>query len=286
MPTRPPRTLSPLAIRFALVACLHATSASAQSTTVQINGETKQIEGVLRSAEAGDVACLLTLESASGETFYESAAFELCEDAALINQTLRLSYTVENVLAAECQGDVDCGKSEQVVLVSAARVLTASEDVDPSSNSHCTAAETTVFACRIGRKSVAVCASADAAADAGTLHYRYGVADASAPLELVLPKVRSLPAQSALGEAQPFAGGGGSWLRFRSGDYSYVVYSGIGRWGQNGETLEKQGVVVERGGTAIATLPCTGPQHGVLGPEWFEQLGIGAAGETFDFPES
>ena len=98
---------------------------AADSATVQINGETKHAEGILRSAEAGDMACYLTLETASGESFNEMAAFEWCDDAALIGQRLKLSYSVENVLAAECQGDMDCGKSDQVVLVSAAEPLGA-----------------------------------------------------------------------------------------------------------------------------------------------------------------
>lgn len=91
--------------------------------TISVGGETKQVVGVLREAQAGDVACYLSLESDQGESFQEMAAFELCEDASLIGKRLRLSYTVENVLAAECEGDVDCGKSDQVVLVSAVQAL-------------------------------------------------------------------------------------------------------------------------------------------------------------------
>lgn len=100
-----------------------AFAAESGAETVLINGEVKRVEGILRGAEAGDIACYLTLETDAGEMFQESAAFEFCDDPSLIGQRLKLSYTVENVLAAECQGDMDCGKSDQIVLVSAVRVL-------------------------------------------------------------------------------------------------------------------------------------------------------------------
>lgn len=88
-----------------------------------INGEAKYAIGVLTEAQAGDVACYLSLKADDGTEFQESAAFEICEDASLIGKRLKLSYSVENVLAAECEGDVDCGKSDQMVLVSAVRVI-------------------------------------------------------------------------------------------------------------------------------------------------------------------
>jgi len=58
------------------------------------------------------------------------AAFELCEDAALIGQRLKLSYSVENVLDAECQGNMDCARSERMVLVNAAEALGVAAAID------------------------------------------------------------------------------------------------------------------------------------------------------------
>jgi hypothetical protein len=63
-------------------------------------------------------------------------------------------------------------------------------------------------------------------------------------------------------------------LRFQKGSYAYVVYSGIGKWGPKGETREKQGIVVERGGKTIAHLKCTAAIENQLGPDWFERVGI------------
>ena len=266
-----------LLLGLASVALAPATAAD----TLRINGETKQVEGILRAAVSGDVACYLELEDDRGARFHESAVFELCEDPSLIGQRLRLSYTVENVLAAACEGDVDCGESEQVVLVSAARVIAPAAT---AGQSFCTPDETVVFACRTGRKQVSVCASSDASSVSGTVQYRFGVPDAGVPLELAVPADQPVPRLAARGEAVPFSGGGGSWLRFHNGRHAYVVYSGIGRWGPGGETMELQGVQVERDGKPIATLPCSGPLQGELGPDWFERVGIIAEGENFDFP--
>lgn len=256
-----------------------------QADPLRINGELKQTEGILLEAVSGDVACYLLLQSDSGETFDESAVFELCDDPALIGQRLKLSYSVENVLAEECQGDVDCGLSDQVVLVSGARVLADAGPTPAAQGSLCALDESIVFACQVGAKRVSVCASADASNVSGYLQYRFGKADGSEPPELSLPADRSVPRLASRGESVPFAGGGGSWLRFHGGRYSYVVYSGIGRWGPQGETLELQGVQVERDGETIATLPCTGPLQSMLGPDWFEQVGVFSEGETFDFSQ-
>jgi hypothetical protein len=259
--------------------------AAVAAEALVINGEARPVEGILREAVSGDVACDLQLENDAGDTFHASAVFELCEDPSLIGQRLKLSYTVENVLAEACQGDVDCGKSDQVVLVSAARVLSATQAAAAGQESLCGARESVVFACRVGPKQVSVCASEDASGVSGYLQYRFGKPDTSAPIELQLPADRPVPRLAARGESTPFSGGGGSWLRFHNGAYAYVVYSGIGRWGPGGETIERQGVQVERDGRAIATLPCSGPLHGEMGPDWFERVGVIAEGEEFHFPE-
>jgi hypothetical protein len=64
-----------------------------------------------------------------------------------------------------------------------------------------------------------------------------------------------------------------------------VVYGGIGRWGPDGATAEKQGVVVEREGRQIAHVPCTGPLDSALSSEWFAEAGVWvSADEEFLFP--
>lgn len=280
-----------LAVSMAIGSIAHA------ADTVQIGGETKFASGLVTGVEAGDVACYLTLEDADGESFTEMAAFEICEQQEqLVGHQVALSYAMENVLAAECQGDVDCGKSDRVALVTSAKLLDgaaapaadadAETDATPGAapESFCTARETVVFACRSGAKLVSVCASADASARSGYLQYRFGKPGAGA-IELTLPKDARLPPASATGENAGFSGGGGSWLRFANGSHSYVVYSGIGRWGEDGQTVEKEGVRVESKSKTVAELACSGAVTSELGPEWFERIGIGANDEEFLFAE-
>jgi hypothetical protein len=75
----------------------------------------------LRGLGAGDRACYVLLETAAGEVSQEGD-FELCpggtRDATpLIGQ--RVTWTTEraNVLAAACEGNPDCGLSDEVDLV-------------------------------------------------------------------------------------------------------------------------------------------------------------------------
>lgn len=147
----------------------------------------------------------------------------------------------------------------------------------------CAPTEDAVFVCRIGGKLASVCSSKAASRDSGYLQYRFGKAGADAP-EIALPETRTLPSRSASGENLAFSGGGGSWLRFKRGDFAYVAYSGIGKWGPKGEAREKSGVMVERSGKAVANLKCRGTAEILPGADWYERLGIAANGEDFDFP--
>lgn len=78
----------------------------------------------------------------------------------------------------------------------------------------CDPSEEQLFACSIGAKSVAVCASRGWSASAGYVQYRYG---ATHEAELVLPAQTQPPASSASAGVLALSNGGGAWLRFRSG---------------------------------------------------------------------
>lgn len=140
----------------------------------------------------------------------------------------------------------------------------------------CAAHERTLFACSIGSKQVAVCASAELTPTAGSVQYRYGRPDGA---EIAYPPKgadwRGLTRAGVL----MYSGGGGAWLAFsRRGD-RYLVYTAIGRgWGS------KAGIVVERAGRRIASLPCRGAVTSILGPRLFEQAGIAISDEDFELP--
>lgn len=94
---------------------------AATPETVEVGGETKPAVATVRSVVAGDVACYVTLDDGSGDEVEHMAVFEICErEAELVGKRVKLGYTVENVMAAECQGDPECGTSERAVLVNAA----------------------------------------------------------------------------------------------------------------------------------------------------------------------
>ena len=195
--------------------------------TVKIGKETKKTVGIVTKAVSGDVACYLTLKDDRGVVFEEMADFAICEQPKLAGRRVRLPYSIENVLADECQGDPDCKKSKSVALVKSVEVLpgAAAKPATPKSpkqTSFCTPAETIVFACSTGAKLVSVCASMDASPAKGYLQYRFGKPDSIEPLETAIPAVWTIPSKAASGDSEPFAGGGGAWLRFRKGPFGYV----------------------------------------------------------------
>ena len=172
-----------------------------------------------------------------------------------------------------------------LVLVVVGPLLLSARNAGTAAASLCAPQETVVFACPAGAKLISVCASNDAATGAGYLQYRFGKAGSRGPLELTLPAGRTLPAAAASGDTLSFSGGGGAWLRFHDAPFAYVVYTGIGKWGREGATVEKQGVVVERGGAAIANLKCSSKVTSLLGPGWFGKAGVQRHGETFELPD-
>ncbi len=289
--------LATLATTLAIAAIpLLATAQGA--ATVKIGNEIKHAAGVVKALRNGDVSCVIVLQDDKGREFIESGDFDICfQKPSIAGKRVSLKYRMEKVQADECQGDPHCRKTRLIALVVEARILdgkstpAAAPASEPATlqgsaqASFCTSLEEVVFACRTGAKLVSVCASKDASRGRGYVQYRFGKPDSRDPLEMLLPVDQPLPAKTANGESVAFSGGGGAWLRFRKGPFAYTVYSGIGKWGPKGETLSKEGVVVERGGKAIANLKCSGKLTGMLGPDWLEKVGIKANGEEFDFPE-
>ena len=272
----------------AIVAMTLPVFANAQEPgTVKVGQDVKRAFGTITAMNAGDTACYLTLKDDRGAAFEEMARFEICEQRALVGKRVGLTYERQNVMSPDCQGDPACKKTRNVALVSSAKPAAASTAAPASASqaSFCTSEESVVFACRTGGKLVSVCASKPADPNQGYLQYRFGKPDSTDPIELILPESRLPPPKVATGENVPFSGGGGSWLRFAKAPIAYTVYSGIGKWGPNGEVREKSGIVVERQGKTIATLKCTTKPVGDLSPDWFQQMGVTAGGQDFDFPD-
>jgi len=285
-----------LGIVSGFTACLLvSTFPAAAQDTLTIGGEKKRAFGTPTAFQNGDTACYVTLKDDRGTTFDELADFDLCaQEKSLKGKRLALTYKTARVMAASCQGNPDCKKSETVALIASAKPapLAAPAPGAPTparsaQTSFCTPTETIVFSCRTGpTKLVSVCASREAAPNKGYLQYRTGKPDSSDPLDLTLPAGHVPPPQAASGESFPLAGGGGAWLRVAAkNNIAFVVYTGIGNWGPRGETREKAGVAVERDGKSVANLNCTGKPISLLGPDWFTKAGITARGQDFDLPD-
>lgn len=76
----------------------------------------------LKELQNGDRACYVVMTTAAGEEKSIEGDFDLCpsnsKDASkLIGKQVTYKTKKANVLAASCQGDVDCGKSDEVDLV-------------------------------------------------------------------------------------------------------------------------------------------------------------------------
>lgn len=256
--------------------------------TVKIGQATKKTVGTVTATNSGDVACYLTLKDDRGAVFEEMADFAICDQKPpLKGRRVTLTYALQKVMSDECQGDPACKKTRTVALVSAARIIDARTDSKPAARptSFCTPTETVVFACRTGAKMASVCASKDTGPKA-YLQYRFGKLDGSEPLEQVLPEGGQVAAaRAATGESVPFSGGGGAWLRFRKGQFTYTVYTGIGNWGPKGEKRTKAGLHIEHAGKPLATLKCQEEPISLLGPDWFEKAGVKPGKEEFDFPD-
>jgi hypothetical protein len=80
--------------------------------------EAPPARGTLVSAEAGDIACHLRIRDEAGRSRAWMAEFEMCEQAPrLIGRNLAFTWKAGRVQHPSCQGDPDCRRSLQVMLV-------------------------------------------------------------------------------------------------------------------------------------------------------------------------
>jgi hypothetical protein len=264
-----------------------ATAASVSSVDngwVRIGNQDKRSTGLVKELQNGDVSCVMVMTDQDGSEFIEAADFDICfQEPSLIGKQVRLTYRMENVIAESCQGDPECSDTDEVAMVVAASSIAAAPAAKTDRNSLCDNTEQVVFSCAAGAKLISVCGAHPATSGIPYLQYRFGKPGMSP--ELVLPAARVRPSRAATGENVGYSGGGASWLRFRNGATSYVVYTGIGRWGDNGETLVKEGVAVERSGRLVTHISCSNEAISELGMDWYERHDIGIAdAEEFTLP--
>lgn len=255
------------------------------------DGGGNQVKGTIISQTNGDIACYLELRSSSGKESTIMADFELCErHPNLQGKQVELGLSLRQVMDESCGGNLACKRTQQKQVATSLKILgtmapSPSKEAEAKQASHCTATESVIFACRTGTKLVSVCADPASGPNKGYMQYRFGKPGNQAPLEIIWPESWLPPRAVASGNTEAFSGGGAAWLRIPKGKYAYVVYTGIGRWGPNGQTQSKAGIVVESQGKVLATLKCSQPVTSELGPDWFNKVGIQSRGEDFDLPE-
>ena len=107
-----------------------------------------------------------------------------------------------------------------------------------------------------------------ASATEGYLQYRYGAGDR---IDLAYPDLSTRAADAFTSGRMMFSGGGGAWLRFDKGPYTYTIFTAIGRWGHSGSPASVAGVAVEKDGKGFANFPCRSAEQSEIGPDLFDK---------------
>jgi hypothetical protein len=114
--------------------------------------------------------------------------------------------------------------------------------------SHCAPGERVVYSCpTTNSKLISLCSSSTLTSSEGYLQYRFGPAGKP---ELIYPATREHPSKHFQLGGIMYSGGGGAYLKFVNGEYTYKVFSYINSSG------EAAGVVVSKSGKRIAELYC------------------------------
>ena len=224
--------------------------------------------GTVKSMQSGDVACYVDLIGDDGKIYQSMANFEICDKRRLIGKRVNIFYEQGIVMAASCNGDMDCRRTETVWIINKmTKIPKPRQNQYSDVPSHCFQNEKIVFSCNTNsNKVISICSSAQSNRNSGYLQYRFG--NVGSFPEYVFPMNHDRASKFFYSGSLTYSGGGGAYLKFINGSYSYVVYTGIGRgWA-------KQGMVIQEGDDEIARYACKGTWQSEIGPELFNQLGL------------
>ncbi len=103
----------------------------AVSETVKPNNPTI---ATIKKMMAGDRACYVEMVDLQGKSSTQFAGFSICEqEKQFVGQRVQLTYTVGKILAASCRGNIDCGKTDSVMLITKMRFAGATAGTPPPS---------------------------------------------------------------------------------------------------------------------------------------------------------
>jgi len=136
----------------------------------------------------------------------------------------------------------------------------------------CKADELVVFSCPTKNHIASICASKDISKTSGFMQYRFGRLDHA---DMVYPDVGIKPADVFTAGTMMFSGGGGDWLRFSKGAFSYTIFSAFGKWSSHSDgSGDAAGVAVRKNGKEFANFPCRSPNTSKMGRDFFDDVGL------------
>lgn len=133
--------------------------------------------------------------------------------------------------------------------------------------SFCFSDEEVVFSCRsTDGETISLCSSSKVTKSDGFMQYRFGTVGQIPTF--IFPKALRHPKDDFKSGTVPYSGGGASYIKFIREDYSYTVFTGIGKgW-------EKEGLVVKKMDEPFSYIQCDGSVVSELGPALFQELGL------------
>ena len=207
--------------------------------------------GTIKALSVGDRTCYVTFD----DEIIEMAHFHICENSNLLNKKVYLTYESTQVPSIDCEGNPDCKKYDTVSIINKA--------INIQNNSFCkTPFSKSIFSCSNANKKVNFCENPK------TKQYKLKITGSK---DIDISDFKKLK-----GNYTSFSGGGASWLNI---DNRYTIYTGIGKWGNNGVLLEKQGILI-----GSNTLKCSNLTHSELGPIWFDKEQILDSDYYFELP--
>ncbi len=230
--------------------------------------------------QAGDVACYVDIQNNNDENQQIMADFKICEQRQFIGKHVVGFFEQAHVLAASCEGDMDCGESDTVDLITAMQVIDEPvQDAQAAASvaSHCFSNEQIIFSCTThSNQLISICAPQNTNPKQGYMQYRFG-SPGYFP-EFIYPSNHDSAQKFFYSGNLTYSGGGGAYLKFMNAGYTYVVYTGIGRgW-------EQEGLVISDGIDEIASYTCKGPWTSEIGPDLFSHLSLKTDPDGFGIP--
>lgn len=83
----------------------------------------------IQSLTVGDRACYVEALDHQGETTTQFATFDICGQD-LVGKQVHLHYQPGEIVAEECNGNIECGLSEAVMFITEAKLLKVSSETD------------------------------------------------------------------------------------------------------------------------------------------------------------